>query len=80
MGPLKYEVGQQGLFLGRAYYGCVATVLPSVSAGLSRKVKHICTLPNFAFIFAMLACVCAVRGIGAPGGEGGWSEEGVGLS
>lgn len=39
VGALKYEVGQKGLFLGRAYYGCLATVLPSVSPGLSRKVS-----------------------------------------
>ena len=42
LGALKYEVGQKGLFLGHAHYGCVATVLPSVSPGLSRKVRH-CT-------------------------------------
>ena len=39
VGSLTHEVGQKGLFLGRAYYGCVATVLPSVSPGLSRKVS-----------------------------------------
>ena len=40
LGALKYEVGQKGLFLGRTHYGCLATVLPSVSPGLSRKVSH----------------------------------------
>lgn len=40
LGALQFEVGQKGLFLGRAHYGCVATVLPGVSPGLSRKVSH----------------------------------------
>lgn len=54
LGDFTYEVGQKGLFLGRAYYGCVATVLPSVSPGLSRKVSmhtpfmHLYSLPQFA--------------------------------
>ncbi len=38
LGALKFETGQKALFLGRAYYGCVATVLPPVTAGLTRKV------------------------------------------
>lgn len=38
LGALQFESGQKGLFLGRAYYGCVAIVLPPVTAGLSRKV------------------------------------------
>ncbi|KAA6417737.1 MAG: 5 -3 exoribonuclease 1, partial [Trebouxia sp. A1-2] len=37
LGALKFETGQKALFLGRAYYGCVATVLPPVNAGLTRK-------------------------------------------
>ncbi|DBA92644.1 TPA: hypothetical protein ACH3X1_002861 [Trebouxia sp. C0004] len=37
LGALKFETGQKALFLGRAYYGCVATVLPPVTAGLTRK-------------------------------------------
>lgn len=40
LGPLTFEVGQRAIFLGRAYYGCVATILPDVSAGLSRKVQR----------------------------------------
>ena len=39
LGALKFEIGQKAIFLGRAYYGCVATILPPVTAGLSRKVK-----------------------------------------
>lgn len=38
LGALKFETGQKALFLGRAYYGCVATILPPVTAGLTRKV------------------------------------------
>lgn len=41
LGPLTFEVGQKAIFLGRAYYGCVATVLPDVSAGLTRKVSSL---------------------------------------
>lgn len=31
--------GSRALFVGRAYYGCAATVLPPASAGFSRKVS-----------------------------------------
>lgn len=43
LGPLHFAVGQKAIFLGRAYYGCVATILPDVSAGLSRKVTQFYT-------------------------------------
>ena len=48
LGALKFETGQKALFLGRAYYGCVATILPPVTAGLSRKVK-----PHWPVIIAL---------------------------
>ncbi len=35
---LQFQPGSLALFLGRQYYGCVATVLPGVSAGLDKKV------------------------------------------
>ncbi|KAK9818370.1 hypothetical protein WJX72_011521 [[Myrmecia] bisecta] len=34
---LEFGAGSKALFLGRQYYGCVATVLPGVGAGLSKK-------------------------------------------
>ena len=46
LGPLTFEVGQRAIFLGRAYYGCVATVLPDVSAGLTRKVGLLLSCPH----------------------------------
>ena len=37
-GAVSFEEGQRVLFLGRAHYGCLATVLPAASAGLSKQV------------------------------------------
>ncbi len=34
----QLQVGSRALFLGRAYFGCLATVLPDVSRGLSKQV------------------------------------------
>lgn len=34
----ELSVGSLALFLGRAHFGCVATVLPDVSRGLSKQV------------------------------------------
>lgn len=39
LGALEFKPGSQALFLGRAHYGCVATVLPAASPGLSKQVK-----------------------------------------
>jgi hypothetical protein len=38
-GAEQLEVGSRALFLGRAYFGCIATVLPDVSRGLSKQVS-----------------------------------------
>lgn len=40
-GAGQLEVGSRALFLGRAYFGCIATVLPDVSRGLSKQVSFI---------------------------------------
>ena len=54
LGALKLETGQKALFLGRAYYGCVATVLPPVTAGLTRKV--LTTFSCQCYLLLPLAC------------------------
>ena len=54
LGALKFETGQKALFLGRAYYGCVATVLPPVTAGLTRKVLP--TLDCQSYLPLVSAC------------------------
>jgi hypothetical protein len=33
-----FQPGARALFLGRAHYGCMATILPDASAGLTKKV------------------------------------------
>lgn len=33
-----FKPGARALFLGRSHYGCVATILPDASAGLTKKV------------------------------------------
>lgn len=33
-----FKPGARALFLGRSHYGCMATVLPDASAGLTKKV------------------------------------------
>ncbi len=55
LGALKFETGQKALFLGRAYYGCVATVLPPVTAGLTRKV--LTTSGCWCHLLLLSACV-----------------------
>lgn len=40
----ELRVGGRALFLGRAHFGCVATVLPDVSRGLSKQVTSISVL------------------------------------
>ena len=37
-GAADLPPGSRALFVGRAYYGCAATVVPPASAGFSRKV------------------------------------------
>lgn len=32
------SVNSEAIFLGRSYFGCVATILPDVSRGLSKQV------------------------------------------
>jgi hypothetical protein len=39
-GALELAVGSQAVFLGRSYFGCLATVLPDASRGLSKKVQR----------------------------------------
>lgn len=56
LGPLHFAVGQKAIFLGRAYYGCVATILPDVSAGLSRKVTRL----HNALYNSLLCLACRV--------------------
>lgn len=51
--------GASALFLGRSHYGCLATVLPDASTGLTRKV-----------CVGMLVCVCPVAAAGVQGGRG----------
>lgn len=34
-----FKPGARALFLGRSYYGCMATILPDASAGLTKKVR-----------------------------------------
>ena len=36
--PLPCPAGARALYLGRTYYGCLATVLPPASAGMTKKV------------------------------------------
>ena len=33
-----FRPGSRALFLGRSHYGCMATILPDASAGLTKKV------------------------------------------
>ena len=35
----ELKEGSQALFLGRAHYGCLATLLPPNTVGLTRKVR-----------------------------------------
>lgn len=35
-----FKPGARALFLGRSHYGCMATVLPDASAGLTKKVRQ----------------------------------------
>lgn len=44
-GSGQLQVGSRALFLGRAYFGCIATVLPDVSKGLSKQVILSCLRP-----------------------------------
>lgn len=37
---IDLEPGARALYLGRAHYGCLATVLPPVAAGMTKKVRH----------------------------------------
>ena len=39
-GPRELAVGDCALFLGRTHFGCLATVLPDVSRGLSKQVTR----------------------------------------
>ncbi|BDA46451.1 5'-3' exoribonuclease 1 [Coccomyxa sp. Obi] len=39
----ELSVGSRALFLGRAHFGCVATVLPDVSRGLSKQAMELQT-------------------------------------
>ena len=48
LGALEFRPGSQALFLGRAHYGCVATVLPSASPGLSKQGKQLAAAPSRA--------------------------------
>lgn len=34
---LQFKVGSKAVFLGRAYYGCLATLLPQSASGLTKK-------------------------------------------
>ncbi len=41
LGALDFKPGGEALFLGRAHYGCAATVLPSASLGLNKQARAI---------------------------------------
>ena len=36
-----FKSGSRALFLGRSHYGCMATILPDASAGLTKKVRWV---------------------------------------
>ena len=42
LGAVKLAVGSQALFLGKTHFGCLATVLPEVSRGLSKQACPSC--------------------------------------
>lgn len=46
LAAVELTPGSKGLYLGRAHYGCIATVLPPVAAGMTRKVRE--TTPVFS--------------------------------
>jgi len=37
LSSLQFKVGSKAVFLGRAYYGCLATILPESASGLTKK-------------------------------------------
>ena len=39
LGAAELRVGDQALFLGKTHFGCLATVLPDVSRGLSKQAR-----------------------------------------
>ena len=40
LGDLQLSVGSKAIFIGRSHFGCVATVIPEASKGLSKQVRH----------------------------------------
>ena len=56
MAPALHE-GDKVLFLGRAHYGCVATVIPPPVAGRGRKVMP--PAPNLRNSASAICCLLA---------------------
>ena len=40
LGDLQLSVGSKAIFIGRSHFGCVATVIPEASKGLSKQVRQ----------------------------------------
>ena len=50
LGDLQLSVGSKAIFIGRSHFGCVATVIPEASRGLSKQV-HQAARPEQAICF-----------------------------
>ena len=40
LGDLQLTVGSKAIFVGRSHFGCVATIIPDASRGLSKQVQQ----------------------------------------
>ena len=56
LGDLQLTVGSKAIFVGRSHFGCVATITPDASRGLSKQVRQSLTYSSTAqdtFVYAM---------------------------
>ena len=57
LGDLQLGVGSKAIFVGRSHFGCVATIIPDASRGLSKQVLiHQMHMPWYSCLPASPEC------------------------